>query len=300
MQRNDGRSLEQLVSVIESRLVPQGFQVELRERVYNDSGIQIAEFDILITGRVGSMTFSWLIECRDRPSEGAAPAQWIEQLIGRQRRFRFDKVMAVSSTGFCDEAIKVAADANIELRHLDELTPEAIGDWLPQNAPLIIRDGQPVSVRLSRSTSEPDTETCQTIPTDQPILLNRSSHERISVLDLWEKLIHLNSVWHGVSEGGPPVETTIVASDHIADSFAVELDGSLQEVECIEFKARLHAYSPLMPLVEGGAYSSVASNPEHKRTYARLGRWKGPENGPIKEMLIIGYTKDPCSSGQDH
>lgn len=100
LMTNSGKHLEEFVKQIESFLLPQGFTIDSRERVFNDEGIQIAEFDIVIEGKVGSAPFKMLIECRDRPSDGPAPGSWIEQLVGRRSRFDFDKVVAVSTTGF--------------------------------------------------------------------------------------------------------------------------------------------------------------------------------------------------------
>jgi hypothetical protein len=113
--KNDGRQLEQLVKSLEARLLPDGLTVTLNDRVYED-GIQLAEFDIVIGGPIGSTTVNWLIECRDRPSDGPAPASWIEQLVGRRRRFGFDKIFAVSTTGFAPGVPLYAERESIILR----------------------------------------------------------------------------------------------------------------------------------------------------------------------------------------
>lgn len=110
---SDGKQLEALVSFVEETLVPQGFSVNTNTKVFNDEGIQVAEFDVEVRGKVGTTDIAWLIECRDRPSQGAAPGSWIEQLVGRRARFGFNKVTAVSTTGF-------AAGAE-EFAHLREL-----------------------------------------------------------------------------------------------------------------------------------------------------------------------------------
>src|SRR5207247_2538000 len=99
-----GRPLEDLVRRIESYLAPEGFTVRMDQPVRNDAGEQIAELDILIEGPVGSSTVRWLIECRDRPASGAAPVSWIEQLVGRRTVHGFDKVFAVSTSGFSPAA----------------------------------------------------------------------------------------------------------------------------------------------------------------------------------------------------
>jgi hypothetical protein len=76
-----GKQLEQIVKQIEKLLLPSNFQIKSNERVFNEEGVQIAEFDIEIEGRLGSTDIKWLIECRDRPANGPAPGSWIENLL---------------------------------------------------------------------------------------------------------------------------------------------------------------------------------------------------------------------------
>lgn len=113
---NTGEDLEALVRAIEERLLPAGFKVEPRKRIYLEGGKQLAEFDIHITGVLGSSSIKWDIECRDRPSDGPAEGEWIEQLIGRRQAHGFDKVFAVSTTGFSPGAREIAARSGIVLR----------------------------------------------------------------------------------------------------------------------------------------------------------------------------------------
>lgn len=117
-----GKELEELIAGIEAQMLPQGFKVEPRQRVRDGSGDQIAELDIVISGALGSSTVNWLLECRDRPSEGAAPVSWIEQLVGRRERFGFDKVFAISTTGFSKAAVDFAKTKGIVLRTVMRLT----------------------------------------------------------------------------------------------------------------------------------------------------------------------------------
>jgi hypothetical protein len=124
-----GKQLERLVALIEKLHLPEGFEITTNERVY-DEGIQIAEFDIEIRGQLGTTELRWLIECRDRPTEGPAPASWIEQLVGRRSRFGFNKVTAVSTTGFAKGASDFAKSKGIETREVKALTPEHFADWL--------------------------------------------------------------------------------------------------------------------------------------------------------------------------
>jgi hypothetical protein len=113
----DGAQLEEVVEEIERALLPEGFKVDRRVHVLDpDTGKVIAELDIVIKGPLGSSTVEWLIECRDRPRDGPAPVEWIEQLAGRRARFKIDRIFAVSTTGFSGPAEKFARDAGIFLR----------------------------------------------------------------------------------------------------------------------------------------------------------------------------------------
>jgi hypothetical protein len=124
-----GKNLEKLVRRIESYLLPIGFNVNSNDRIYNDEGVQVAEFDVEITGKLGSTDIKWLIECRDCPSDGPAPGSWIEQLVGRRDRFQFNKVTAVSTTGFSPGALKYAQESGIETRLVNSITVEDIWNW---------------------------------------------------------------------------------------------------------------------------------------------------------------------------
>lgn len=137
---NTGKLLEGFVERIERLLLPFGFTVLPNEKVYNDDGIQIAEFDIEISGKVGTTNFKWLIECRDRPTQGAAPGSWIEQLVGRRERFNFDKVIAVSTTGFAEGASQFAKDKGIEIRTVTEASIEQISDWFLMNEITVFKE----------------------------------------------------------------------------------------------------------------------------------------------------------------
>jgi hypothetical protein len=114
--------LQSLIAGIEKYLLPDGFKVEPQRSTADDSGQQVADLEIRITGSLGSSNVLWVIECRDRPSEGPAPDLWIEQLIGRRDRFHFDKLFAVSTTGFSKAAIDLAKEKKIILRTVTRFT----------------------------------------------------------------------------------------------------------------------------------------------------------------------------------
>lgn len=292
MSRNTGRNLEELVAQIERHFLPRGFDVTTRTPVFNDQGVQTAEFDILITGRIGTGRISWLIECRDRPSDGPAPGQWIEQLVGRRTRFGFDKVMAVSSTGFSPGAIEAAEDAGIELRSMESLSFEDVAHWLPPSAPMIIREGRFSAVRifLGESHAAADSEG-QPIPIDDKVLLGSTSGERLSLRELWTKVVNQESLWRGMAEGEPPREITVNALEHSPEAYGLVLEGESLPLSAIEYDAIIQIKIPWIPLVEASEYSSIGSDPASRETFARLGTWRGVETDIVRGLTIIGFRK---------
>ena len=139
MPRKDGKELEELVAEIEKIAAREGKAVEVNKLLYDDKGTPVAEFDILITYSSKLGEHRWLIECRDRPSQGSAPGSWIEQLIGRKILHELDRVIAVSTMNFSPGAIHWASKGGIELRTVKEA--EIPEKWLCNVVTLLNRTG---------------------------------------------------------------------------------------------------------------------------------------------------------------
>ncbi len=139
MPRNDGKNLEELVAEIERIVAKAGEMIEVNKRFYDNQGVQIAEFDIFITFSSDLGDHKWLIECRDRPSKGAADVDWIEKLVGRKFLNHLDRVIAVSTTDFSPGAKHWAEEGNIELRTVNQAEmPES---WLCNAVTTLNRTG---------------------------------------------------------------------------------------------------------------------------------------------------------------
>src|SRR6185312_10288838 len=128
--RKDGKALQDLAAFVERTLHPLGYDVVTNWLEYDANGNLLAEFDIQFIGTHQNSGYKWLIECRDRPSDGKAPGSWIEQLVGRRSRFGFNKVTAVSSTGFAPGASDYAIAEDIEIKEVASMRPEDFGSWL--------------------------------------------------------------------------------------------------------------------------------------------------------------------------
>jgi hypothetical protein len=157
---NDGRRLESFVAFIEGLHFGSETSIKTNVRHHDECGNLSGEVDVEVRGKFGSTEILWIIECRDRPSDGAAPISWIEQLAARRQRLNAHKVTAVSTTGFAPAAKLYAQQEEIELREVRSLDHAEFADWLivsevvhvqtlhkPIRVDFIISEGEPESVR---------------------------------------------------------------------------------------------------------------------------------------------------------
>lgn len=261
-----GKSLEILVRVVEEILLPKGFNVTVRERVYNDEGIQIAELDVIVTGRLGSTQLNWLIECRDRPSEDAAPGSWIEQLVGRRDRFNFNKVTAVSTTGFSAGALEYAEEAGIEIRTVDEISEEVVSDWFratEMHVTVARGDLDNVSLFLSPKISEDRRERyleilSETSPKDE-FLVHTGTGNPVSFHDAWQQVLNENRhLFDGIDPGSAPRPAKVLVNYANPDGrYSVEFDGDEYQVEKILYEASLSVETMDVPIAKIVEYSDV-------------------------------------------
>lgn len=205
-----GADLEQFVAALERSLLPPNFTVETRRREFGEDGVQLAEFDIVISGTLGSGKVSWLIECRDRPKETSEPGAWIEQLDGRRRRFNFDKVTAVSTSGFASGTVDYARQVGIDLRTVRWLTADDFVDWFRAESFQIIH--RTIHLEYAKvhvaDTETPDRQEAalqavRGVALDRPSLLNPVTGELVAPVDAFEIAISRRpGLWPDVLNDG--------------------------------------------------------------------------------------------------
>ena len=115
---------QQLVAYIYSRITPMGGQVTESAELLEDGSTKKREIDILIEHKVSGIELKIAIECRDRSRDETV--EWIDSLIGKYSRLKVNKVVAVSSTGFSNEAERKAAAHGIDTITAEEATKV---DW---------------------------------------------------------------------------------------------------------------------------------------------------------------------------
>ena len=277
--KSDGKRLEGIVAFVEKTLLPSGFEVEVNRREHDEQGVQIAEFDVSVRGKIGTSDFNWLIECRDRPSSGAAPGAWIEQLVGRRQRFGFNKVTAVSTTGFAEGAVEWAKTSGIELREVASLTPESFASWL--SIPGVISDTLRTTLRsahlhLTEPVSEERRQAAlaliQGLGSDKRIL-KVASGERANLDEAFNTALgSRQEVWADAVPNGP-ARTVQVTANYIPEArFTIETCEGDVEVDVIVFAGEINLEREILPLAStqeyrhmgaGGAISQVATYAPH-------------------------------------
>lgn len=253
---NDGTQLEALVAFVEETLLPQGFEVKTNNRIFNDEGIQIAEFDVEVRGKIGSTSIAWLIECRDRPKSGAAPSSWIERLVGRRTRFQFNKVTAVSTTGFSEGAIEFARAQGIELREVQSLTPDAFSSWLKikhifelrrtanlENAQVLIPEESSALLR------EALLEVLNGANGLSEVLKSTKTGQKHSVSSAFLGVVEAENLFDGIEPNtdARPVDLHV---DYVADDDFFVIDTAIgpARIQSIKYRGKLLVSEKLVPL----------------------------------------------------
>jgi hypothetical protein len=263
---SDGKRLESLVAFAERTLLPTGFTVNTNEKILDDEGRQIAEFDIEIRGRIGSTDFAWLIECRDRPSAGPAPGSWIEQLYGRRSRFGFNKVTAVSTTGYASGAIDFAKQVGIELREVASLSPEQFA-WLglrfvhQMERQAILTNAV---IHIDESTCEERTIACTTLlrsatPELQFLKSSVSDRSCTIVQAFTDAVGKIDPTEERLKPDLPPVPVHISACYTEQDYFFIETDKGNVRINSIEFDGNVRVVETLVPISESSEYRKIES-----------------------------------------
>jgi hypothetical protein len=289
--RNDGRRLEDIVALIEGMRLPPSFEAKQRQRIYDEDGVQIAELDIVITGRVGTSTWKSLIQCRDRPSKHSAPTEWIEQLIGRRIALKLDKVTAVSSTPFSPGAIDLAQRSGIELRTLQAITAEDIAMSFPSLAPLILFNTNLTSTHLTLMDPERVSAEEIKLPWDRTSIVDNATKQRLTCLELWSRVVGpaqlMEVLWGRMGSG----TTTVSVGESILKGYSAEVDGATYRFSSAEFDVSWTMENSNMPLARAETYAD-----EHGERRADVAHWLGEPTDLIQGLTIIGIRKPPSES----
>lgn len=256
----DGKRLENLVRYIEEQLLPPGFTIESNVRT-DDESVGAGEFDLIVSGRLGSLDVKWLIECRDRPSAGPAPSAWIQQLDGRRRLFGFDAVTAVSTTGFSSDALSAARHLRISTREVRDLKPEGFSHWL--QVPFIVNRVRNAALLnaafLVASTTTPEQQAALkdvvSAATGQTPLLKKRNGDMVTPVDAFLAALDMDESLRPTSDDdGQSRPVHIKAQFKAGKRFTIDTALGEIEVECIRFSGSVTNTETLSPIEDAVEY----------------------------------------------
>jgi hypothetical protein len=266
-RKNDGKALEGLVAFVEKLSLPDGFVIEHNKRVRSENDGVGVEFDVVISGNIGSAKMVWLIECRDRPSGGAAPVSWIEQLIGRRDRFQINKITAVSTQLFSKPARTLAAAKGIDLRQVKSLSSEEFQDWLTmpsyqhttrfadlKHASILVPEDMPEAIGYAvgqRLLEAPN----------EPFLKSTANGAKVSPKDAFLGIVELYGLFEGLTPNGDAKSVNLnVQYTNPEDRYVIEKELGPAPVESIRFQGALFIAETRVPLESVFEYHDVDSN----------------------------------------
>lgn len=266
---NDGKSLESFVADIERKLGGRGLSVQTNRKVYNDNGAQLAEFDVEVRGRLGSTDIAWLIECRNRPSEGAAPVSWIEQLATRRGLHGFNKITAVSATGFSSGAEDVAARTGVELRQVRETTTKEFDWWAVENDGMTFlhhrSELRHASIELTPDTSTAIVAHFQSLRNFDWLrtsLLRASTNRNLmSLEEAFLEAASQASLFEKTTVNGPPYEVTLTTRYSDQAHYLIDTPAGVARVDHIVFYGLLWANESQHQVASAKQYEGLSEAP---------------------------------------
>jgi hypothetical protein len=133
MTENPSTTLEHQIERIHKLLENNPSDVTWNDKIPDpDNPNQLRQIDITIKRNGESIH----VECRIH--KNPQDVTWIEELIGRRLSLHADAIIAVSSSGFTEGAVRKATKFNIHLRTLEKLTDYEITLWGTMARPMLI------------------------------------------------------------------------------------------------------------------------------------------------------------------
>jgi len=117
-------NFQQLIAYIYEKTIPVGATVTESGMVWDKDAEVLREVDVLIEHRIAGHTLKIAVECRDRSRKDTV--EWIDGLIGKMESLDVNKIVAVSSRGFAETAVRKAKAKGIDTLTFEDAVE---ADW---------------------------------------------------------------------------------------------------------------------------------------------------------------------------
>ncbi|RJP63039.1 MAG: hypothetical protein C4535_19935 [Comamonadaceae bacterium] len=176
-------------------------------------------------------------------------------------RFGFNKVTAVSTTGFAAGAVEFAKQQGIELREVASLDPSEFKDWLHITEMRQIRrvtDLQQATIFLSPMEIDDLKKAAMDVIAgaagNDEILVSSSSGARANLINAFFSAIQsVDNAFKDVVVG-KPLKVRLLSSYRDEDHFLIETALGLAKVTQIDFVGELRVEETVVPVVKTAEY----------------------------------------------
>jgi len=251
-----GKDFELLIKKLENIPLPVGAIIKSPDYIEDEVTGSKREIDISIKYTDNDCTYMTIIECRDRCS--TEDVTWIEQLITKARDMGADKIIAVSSAGFSQNAIKKASHYRIELKTYRKILQEDV-DWFTSSH-IMVYDRK--HIILCSVINLGDIE-----PLNPPPFENKKLSEILLIKIEDNKKINLSEVLHenisiqGIFDQLPQKEGNhilklCIPKQKYKEGYGIESNGCFHMVQHIEMLVEFCIISRKVPVSRRTIYSS--------------------------------------------
>lgn len=193
-----GRELELLIYKLEEIVLPKNAKIKSPDFLPHALTGKRREVDVSIKYNVGTSQILIIIECRDRKTSNE-DVTWIEQLKTKCEGLNANKVIAVSSKGFSNEAILLANIYGIETRVISEITGEELLKFNTGNQQLVILKTEVKAIKINEKIRSEKILNKQKVDNQE---FFGHTHDKIFTIDFPDKDISLNvHAWFLIESG---------------------------------------------------------------------------------------------------
>lgn len=234
------REFEKLVVRIEGALIKHGAKVQSPDRIRSLFTNRLREVDASIRAKIGTTEILITLECRKRRAK--QDATWLEQLGNKKTALGAAKTIAVSTSPFSSDAIKLANIYGIDLRVVRDIIVEDIESWiLPQSVIHLFKHSElleppNVAFEMLKGEKPDDYKNPKSTGLGASVFINAEG-KNLSFNDLWNIAERQLGLYDKIPNNGKVVKVQVKLD--VADDLKVITSAGPRLVKQITFQCAL-------------------------------------------------------------